>query len=130
MSLKTLPSVARLAGLLVIAITLSLQAQGQDGASSTEPYIIKVEGLNPADYALIVKGLRAADETVVNEACIPAGLLALDAPSGWSLDQSFQQVRNVVQAKTSLETVTLLNGVSFEQFRQSCLDARLGRTGQ
>lgn len=129
MSSKTYRSLALFFGLAFLLSAFSTQLRAQSEAAEPARYIVRVDGLTPADYATIVKALRTEGQTTVSEACIPADLICMSIPAGWTADQSFGQVENVVATKTALQAA-YLSAFTINEFREACNDARLGRSGQ
>lgn len=128
MSLKSLRSLVALGCLLVCTIS-SQHLLAQSEPADPESYIVRIDGLNPTDYATVVKALRAEGKTSVSEACIPTGLIVMKTPSGWSRAQSVDQVQSVVSTKTDL-AAEYLSAYTMNEFREACNDARLGRSGK
>lgn len=90
---------------------------------------VKIEGITPADYGMIVKKLRLHSEFDTKQACVPAELMIFEVTGGSNSQASFEAIVDLIKEVTNLTEFTLLEDFTYENFMTDCR-AQRGRAHQ
>ena len=106
---------------LFSALTLFLfnvNGTAQDATPSN--LFVKIEGITPADYGMIVKKMRLHSEFDTKQACVPAELMIFEISGDSSSQTSFEAIEDLIKEATNLTNIILLEDFTYENFMTDC----------
>ncbi|MGB1031722.1 MAG: hypothetical protein ACPGWM_03860 [Flavobacteriales bacterium] len=113
---KNFLKTALLSALFLAMLNLHVTAQ----STSPSDIYVKIEGISPVDYGLIVKKLRLHPDFDTKQACVPAELLIFENKGDQDSEAAFTSIVALIKEVTELSDFTLLEQYTYDDFMSGC----------